>query len=115
MIINRGSSHCGAGPSMIMGKDGWMLRHLTGPVWLWPADPDPDNVQAAVGVVAGETGSIVVDAGHSPALARRVRAAMAAAGCRLPPGWSSPTITGTTRGAPRRGRRRWWRTGCAPS
>ncbi|WP_211239693.1 MBL fold metallo-hydrolase [Jiangella gansuensis] len=60
-----------------------MLRHLTGPVWLWPADPDPDNVQAAVGVVAGETGSIVVDAGHSPALARQVRAAMAVAG--LPP------------------------------
>ncbi|WP_197683155.1 hypothetical protein [Jiangella sp. DSM 45060] len=60
-----------------------MLQHLTGPVWLWPADPDPDRIQATVGIVAGDTGSIAVDAGHSPALAGRVRAGVEAAG--LPP------------------------------
>lgn len=55
-----------------------VLTHVAGRVWLYPHDPDPAKVQAAVGVVADERGSVIVDAGHSPALARRVQEAMAA-------------------------------------
>lgn len=57
-----------------------VMQHLSGRVWLYPADPDPDTVQACVAVIADEAGSVVVDAGNSPALARRVQAAMARAG-----------------------------------
>ncbi|MGX7675599.1 MBL fold metallo-hydrolase [Plantactinospora sp. DSM 117369] len=63
--------------------DGVTIRQLAGRVWLSPGDPDPANVQAAVAVVADDRGSVVVDAGHSPAHARAVQAAMRAAG--LPP------------------------------
>ncbi|PSL06791.1 glyoxylase-like metal-dependent hydrolase (beta-lactamase superfamily II) [Haloactinopolyspora alba] len=59
------------------------LQRLTDNVWLWPHDPDPATVRACVGVVAGTSGSIVVDAGQSPAMAREVRAAVDATG--LPP------------------------------
>lgn len=59
------------------------LTRVTDSVWLWPAHPDPDRVQACVGVVAGPTGCVVVDAGQSPAMARQVRAAIDAEG--LPP------------------------------
>jgi glyoxylase-like metal-dependent hydrolase (beta-lactamase superfamily II) len=57
-----------------------VMQHLSGRVWLYPADPDPANVQASVAVIADEGGSVVVDAGNSPALARRVQAAMELAG-----------------------------------
>lgn len=53
-------------------------------MWLWPHDPDPAKVQACVGIVAGDTGSVVIDAGHSPALARRIRAGMNDAGLPAP-------------------------------
>jgi glyoxylase-like metal-dependent hydrolase (beta-lactamase superfamily II) len=56
------------------------LVHLAGRVWLYPHDPDLDNVQGGIGVVADDRGSVVVDAGNSPFLARRVREAMDAAG-----------------------------------
>jgi glyoxylase-like metal-dependent hydrolase (beta-lactamase superfamily II) len=59
------------------------LVHLAGRVWIYPHDPDPDNVQGCVGVVADDRGSVVVDAGNSPLVARRVQAAMADDG--LPP------------------------------
>ncbi|WP_291413472.1 HAD-IA family hydrolase [Actinophytocola sp.] len=59
------------------------LQHLAGRGWLYPHDPDPDNVQGGVAVIAGREDSTVVDAGHSPALARNVQAAMVGAG--LPP------------------------------
>jgi len=57
-----------------------MLQHLAGRVWLYPSDPDPGAVQGGVGIVVGDGGSTIVDAGHSPALARLVQAAMAAEG-----------------------------------
>lgn len=60
-----------------------MLQHVAGRVWLYPSDPDPDAVQGGVGVVVGDGGCTVVDAGHSPGLARSVQAAMVTAG--LPP------------------------------
>ncbi|WP_422773815.1 MBL fold metallo-hydrolase [Plantactinospora sp. WMMC1484] len=63
--------------------DGIAIRQLAGRVWISPGDPDPANVQAGVAVVADERGSVVVDAGHSPAHAREIQAVMRAAG--LPP------------------------------
>lgn len=59
------------------------LTQLAGRVWLYPADPDPAKIQASVGVVTDARGSVIVDAGHSLAIARRVQAAMVAEG--LPP------------------------------
>lgn len=53
---------------------------MAGRVWWYPADPDPANVQGGVAVVADERGSVVVDAGNSPAHARLIQAAMAEAG-----------------------------------
>ncbi|MFI2711021.1 MBL fold metallo-hydrolase [Micromonospora sp. NPDC018662] len=62
------------------------LRHLADRVWLFPGDPDPGAIRPAVAVVADERGSVLVDAGHSPAHAREIRAGIAAA--RLPePRW----------------------------
>lgn len=52
------------------------LVRVADSVWLWPSHPDPARVQAAVGIVTGNDGSVIVDAGHSPALARRIMSAM---------------------------------------
>jgi len=60
-----------------------VLTRVAGRVWLCPHDPDPDKIQASVGVIADDRGSVIVDAGHSPDLAGRVREAMAAEG--IPP------------------------------
>jgi glyoxylase-like metal-dependent hydrolase (beta-lactamase superfamily II) len=60
------------------------LRHLAGPVWLYPHDPDPANVAGCVTLIADDAGSILVDAGNSPAAARRVRSAIDAAGLPAP-------------------------------
>lgn len=60
------------------------IERLSGRVWLYPGDPDGDNIQGSVAVITGEDGSIVVDAGHSPALARRIRTAIADAGLPEP-------------------------------
>lgn len=60
------------------------LVRVTQRVWVWPHDPDPDRIQASIGVVAGDDGCVVVDAGHSPALARRVRDAVETAGLPAP-------------------------------
>ncbi|MEU8300760.1 MBL fold metallo-hydrolase [Micromonospora sp. NPDC048909] len=62
------------------------FHHLAGRVWICPGDPDPDAVQAGVAVVADERGSVMIDAGQSPAHAREIRAALAAAGLP-PPRW----------------------------
>jgi glyoxylase-like metal-dependent hydrolase (beta-lactamase superfamily II) len=60
------------------------LRHLAGRVWLYPHDPDPAKVQGCVAVIADDAGSVLVDAGNSPAVARRVREAVVTAGLPLP-------------------------------
>jgi glyoxylase-like metal-dependent hydrolase (beta-lactamase superfamily II) len=52
------------------------LVQVTDGVWLWPHDPDPDRVQPSVGIVVGDGASLLVDAGNSPELARRIKAAM---------------------------------------
>src|SRR5918998_6112630 len=61
-----------------------VLRHLAGRVWLYPHDPDPARVQGCVAVIADDDGSVLVDAGNSPAAARRVQAAVATAGLPAP-------------------------------
>jgi glyoxylase-like metal-dependent hydrolase (beta-lactamase superfamily II) len=63
--------------------DALSLRRLAGRVWLAPGDPDPENIRGSVAVVADDRGSVVVDAGHSPAHAREIQSAIRAAG--LPP------------------------------
>lgn len=59
------------------------LVPLAGRVWLFPGDPDPENLRGSVAVVADDHGSLVVDAGQSPAHAREIQAAIRDAG--LPP------------------------------
>ncbi|WP_406045492.1 MBL fold metallo-hydrolase [Micromonospora sp. NBC_00898] len=56
------------------------LRHVAGRVWLFPGDPDPGNIRPGVAVVADDGGSVIVDAGQSPAHAREIQGALAAAG-----------------------------------
>ncbi|MBF9127547.1 MBL fold metallo-hydrolase [Plantactinospora sp. S1510] len=58
-------------------------RRLAGRVWIVPGDPDPENIRGSVAVVADDSGSVVVDAGQSPAHAREIQSAIRAAG--LPP------------------------------
>jgi len=60
------------------------LRNLAGRVWWYPHDEDHDNVQGGVAVIVDEAGSVLVDAGNSPAAARRIRAAIEAAGLPAP-------------------------------
>ncbi|ADB34143.1 beta-lactamase domain protein [Kribbella flavida DSM 17836] len=60
------------------------LEHVAGRVWLYPHDPDPDAIGASVAVIADERGSVLIDAGNSPAHAREVRRAIAAAGLPAP-------------------------------
>ncbi|MFI6781316.1 MBL fold metallo-hydrolase [Micromonospora sp. NPDC050276] len=60
------------------------FHHLAGRVWLCPGDPDPEAVQAGVAVVADERGSVIIDAGQSPAHAGDIQAALAAAGLPEP-------------------------------
>ncbi|MCG5439084.1 hypothetical protein [Micromonospora foliorum] len=54
------------------------FHHLAGRVGLYPGDPDARAVQAGVAVVADEH-SVTIDAGQSPAHAREIQAALAAA------------------------------------
>jgi glyoxylase-like metal-dependent hydrolase (beta-lactamase superfamily II) len=59
---------------------GRVLQQLAGRVWLYPADPREDNIQGSVAVIADPAGSVAVDAGNSPAVARAVQQAIASAG-----------------------------------
>jgi hypothetical protein len=43
-----------------------MLEHLTGRVWIYPHDPDPDAIRPSVAVIVDDRGSVLVDAGNSP-------------------------------------------------
>jgi glyoxylase-like metal-dependent hydrolase (beta-lactamase superfamily II) len=53
------------------------LVKLADHVWIWPFHPDADRVQAAIGIVTGGNGTVLVDAGNSPNLARQVLATLA--------------------------------------
>lgn len=56
------------------------LEQLSGGVWIYPGDPDPAKIQGLVAVIVTDEGSVAVDAGQSPAMARDVQAAIAEAG-----------------------------------
>ncbi|MEV1332180.1 MBL fold metallo-hydrolase [Micromonospora costi] len=60
------------------------FHHLAGRVWLCPGDPDPAAVQASVALVVDDRGSVLIDAGQSPAHAREIRAALHEAGLPEP-------------------------------
>jgi glyoxylase-like metal-dependent hydrolase (beta-lactamase superfamily II) len=60
------------------------LQHVNGRVWLYPHDPDPDAIRPSVAVIADDRGSVLVDAGNSPAHAREIQQAIAAAGLPAP-------------------------------
>lgn len=61
-----------------------LLRNLAGRVWWYPHDEDHDNVQGGVAVIADDSGSVLVDAGNSPEVARRIRVEIEAAGLPAP-------------------------------
>ncbi|WP_350274185.1 MBL fold metallo-hydrolase [Kribbella sp. HUAS MG21] len=61
-----------------------MLQHLTGRVWLYPHDPDPEAIRPSVAVIADDRGSVLVDAGNSPEHARTIGTAIEAAGLPAP-------------------------------
>lgn len=42
-------------------------------VWLWPHHSNVNAVQSAVGIIVGDNETILVDAGNSPELARRIK------------------------------------------
>ncbi|MGY4769242.1 MBL fold metallo-hydrolase [Kribbella sp. CWNU-51] len=63
---------------------GQVLEHLTGRVWLYPHDPDPDAVRPSVAVIADDRGSVLIDAGNSPDHARDIQSAIATAGLPAP-------------------------------
>jgi glyoxylase-like metal-dependent hydrolase (beta-lactamase superfamily II) len=48
------------------------LEQLSPTVWLFPAHPDDDKVQPAVGIIVGETETVLVDAGNAPRHAREI-------------------------------------------
>lgn len=55
------------------------LIHVSGPVWYFPAD-SADRIEPNIGVITTPEGSVLVDSGNSPGHARRVLAAIEAAG-----------------------------------
>ncbi|MET7283841.1 MBL fold metallo-hydrolase [Kribbella sp. NPDC005582] len=60
------------------------LQHLSGRIWLYPHDPDPDAIRAAVALIVDDAGNVLVDAGNSLRHAREIQQAIAAAGLELP-------------------------------
>lgn len=48
------------------------LIQLANGVWLYPHDENPDKVQPNVGIIIGAKHTVLVDAGNSPRLARRI-------------------------------------------
>jgi glyoxylase-like metal-dependent hydrolase (beta-lactamase superfamily II) len=52
------------------------LQQVTDHVWIYPADPKPQNVQPLIGIVCTQSQTVLVDAGNCPARARRILAAL---------------------------------------
>jgi glyoxylase-like metal-dependent hydrolase (beta-lactamase superfamily II) len=59
------------------------LTQLTEHTWLLPHHPDPNTVQSCIGVIATQNEGLLVDAGHSPRLACKLKAELVR--CELPP------------------------------
>ena len=72
------------------------LLHIAENVWSFPTNPDSEKVEPTVGVIVTGTGTVLVDAGNSPAHARRVRDAIAALGAppaeNYPAGWLTTAL-----------------------
>ena len=49
------------------------LEQLTEHTWLLPHDPDQNAVQSCIGVIITQNESILIDAGNSPRLARKLK------------------------------------------
>ena len=49
------------------------LAQLAEHVWLWPHNSSFNAIQSCVGVIIGENETVLVDAGNSPQLARRIK------------------------------------------
>jgi glyoxylase-like metal-dependent hydrolase (beta-lactamase superfamily II) len=49
------------------------LKQLTEHAWLLPHDPDENTVQSSIGVITTQNESILIDAGNSPRLARKLK------------------------------------------
>jgi glyoxylase-like metal-dependent hydrolase (beta-lactamase superfamily II) len=49
------------------------LKQLSPNVWVFPAHPDDDKVQPAVGIIIGETETVLIDAGNTPRHAREIK------------------------------------------
>ena len=62
---------------------GFKLTQLTKHTWFLPHNPYPKAVQSSIGVIATQKGSLLVDAGNSPLLARKLKAELLR--CNLPP------------------------------
>lgn len=48
------------------------LQQLSSKVWILPAHPDDDKVQPTVGIVVGDTKTVLIDAGNTPRHAREL-------------------------------------------
>ena len=53
------------------------LKQLTEHVWLLPYDPDENVVQSSIGVISSQSKSVLIDAGNSPRLARKIKTELA--------------------------------------
>jgi glyoxylase-like metal-dependent hydrolase (beta-lactamase superfamily II) len=49
------------------------LKQLTEHTWLLPHDPDENAVQSSIGVITTQNESVLIDAGNSPRLARKLK------------------------------------------
>jgi len=52
------------------------LTQISENVWLWPRHQDPDQLQPCIGVIVSDRGTVLVDAGSSPSLARQLKEAL---------------------------------------
>jgi glyoxylase-like metal-dependent hydrolase (beta-lactamase superfamily II) len=68
----------------IVGQMVEKLQPIGGRVWIYPHDPDPDAIRASVVVIADDRGSVLIDAGNSPAHAREIQRAIADQGLPEP-------------------------------
>lgn len=53
------------------------LKPLTEHIWLLPHNPDETAVQSSIGVITTQNKSILIDAGSSPRLARKIKSELA--------------------------------------
>lgn len=55
----------------------FQIQQLSEHIWLFPHNPLPNAVQSSIGVIATRHASVLIDAGNSPRLARKVKTELA--------------------------------------